>query len=69
MNTASSETAAALMPEPSKGPRMGKVRLSQLILIAAANYTLPTSIDIRKTQPFGMNEFTWRRRQRRLQNP
>lgn len=60
INTTSSETAAAaLMPESSKGPRMGKVSLSQLILTAVAKYILSSTYRItRKTGPFGMNEFT-----------
>lgn len=41
MSPAMSGRAAALMPECSKGPRMGKVRLSQLKPSAAAKHSLP----------------------------
>lgn len=51
--------AAALMPESSKGPKMWKVNLTQLIYIAVAKY-IPsfTYIVTRKIGPFGMKEFT-----------
>lgn len=58
-NSGTTAAAVALMPESSKGLKMWKVNLSQLIHIAVAKY-IPsfTHIVIRKIGPFGMNEFT-----------
>ena len=53
-NSGTSAAAAALTPQSSKGPKMWKVNLSQLIAVAKSF----TYIVIRKIGPFGMNEFT-----------